>query len=182
MYTPPEAPLTVLALDLGTRTGWALHRPGRPDTHGLWVLPEPALSWKGKRWAALRDRLVEAKNAAGGIDLLYYEYSEFIMTAPNAKGVPKAQVLSVMDRGALYAVVQSFALHHEIPAVPVNPSTIKKAATGNGRAKKLQVIAAVNARHGLALTDKHDNHADAIALLDLALAEIAHQKMLARAS
>lgn len=170
LLPPEDCAATVLALDLGTRCGYALHRPGRPLTHGVRLLPQPDLPWKGKRWDALHDFLLDTKETAGGLDWIYYEYSEFIVSMPNARGVPKAQVLSVMDRGALYGVLQRFAHRHQIPLRPVNPSKIKKAATGNGNAKKGVVLSAVNLRHGLSIKD--DNEGDALALLDLALAEL----------
>lgn len=168
MLIPPTRPagLAILALDTGSDCGWALLRSDTTLTYGLHKLPtEAAPARKHVRWASMRHFLVETKNAAGGLDAIYYEHSEFIMTAPNARGVPKAQVLSVMDRGGLYCIVQSFAAHHGIRLAPFNPSTIKKFATGKGNGKKEKVTDAMRA-----IGFKVDDHnvGDALALLHFA--------------
>ncbi|MFM7256119.1 MAG: hypothetical protein ACKO3C_10850, partial [Betaproteobacteria bacterium] len=58
--------------------------------------------------------------------------------------------------------------HHSIPykGVPVGP--IKKHATGKGNAGKAEIITAAKAR---GFDPVGDNHADALALLDWAMAQ-----------
>ncbi|MBM3273404.1 hypothetical protein FJY94_09270, partial [Candidatus Kaiserbacteria bacterium] len=58
--------------------------------------------------------------------------------------------------------------HHQIPYQGVPVGTIKKHATGKGNAGKAEMIAAAKAL-GFAPVD--DNHADALALLDWAMAQ-----------
>lgn len=170
MLVVPEPPpdLSILALDTGTNTGWALLRRDGRISHGTHVLPVAAVPGrKHVRWASFRHFLVETKNAAGGLDALWYEHSEFAMMPKNAKGMAKAQVLSIMDRGALYGIIQTFCGHHGIALEPIHPSTIKKSATGNGRAKKAEVTEAVRAMGYRVEADE----ADAIALLYHAFAD-----------
>lgn len=169
MLIAPTRPagLAILALDTGSDLGWALLGRDTKVTFGLHKLPtEAAPARKHVRWSSMRHFLVETKNAAGGLEAIYYEHSEFIMTAPNARGVPKAQVLSVMDRGGLYCIVQSYAAHHGIRLAPYNPSTIKKFATGNGNARKPKVTEAMQAL-GFDVSDH--NVGDALALLHFAM-------------
>lgn len=59
----------------------------------------------------------------------------------------------------------------ERPARLIHPATLKKAATGNGRASKGEIKRAVLDRHPF-LELKDDNQADAIAMVDMILDEI----------
>lgn len=181
MLIPPEIPagMSVLAVDTGTHLGWALLRRCGTVVHGVHHLPDERYPRrKHVRWASLRGFLTETKNgpAQGSIDMLYYEHSEFAVMARNAKGMARAQVLSLMDRGALYQIIQTFARHHDIQLEPVNPSSIKKAATGNGNAKKAEVSAAMRAA-GFDFTDP--NEGDALALLHHAFADLSSQRRVA---
>ncbi len=56
--------------------------------------------------------------------------------------------------------VKLVAAELNIPAVPVNPASLKSWACGNGRAKKPQMIAALKTLLGIETTDH--NEADAI--------------------
>ncbi len=64
--------------------------------------------------------------------------------------------------------VLAFAAEHDIETMPVHSATLKKFATGNGRASKADMVTAARAR-GWSLVDH--NEADAALLLEYALNE-----------
>ena len=70
--------------------------------------------------------------------------------------------------GGFMAHLTAWCEHHQIPYQGVPVGTIKKHATGKGNASKAEMIAAAKAR-GHDPVD--DNHADALALLDWAMAQ-----------
>lgn len=74
---------------------------------------------------------------------------------------------AVVCLSELQGVLKLHAMEHNITMVPYSAGTIKKHCTGSGAAKKPDIVAAVNQRHGLSITD--DNEADAVAILDLYL-------------
>ena len=147
----PENTTCLLALDLGTQTGWALRsrdgsiisgsesfRPGRFEGGGMRFL-------RFKRW------LTEIKQSVDGIDAVYFE------EVRRHAGVDAAHAY-----GGFMAHLTAWCEHHQIPYQGVPVGTIKKAATGKGNAGKDAMIAAARAR-GFAPQD--DNEADALALL-----------------
>ena len=69
----------------------------------------------------------------------------------------------------LVTEIQAFAAEHNIEIMPVHTASLKKFATGSGRANKLEMIEAAKAR-GWDPVD--DNEADACSLLDYALNEL----------
>ena len=69
--------------------------------------------------------------------------------------------------GGWLAILTAWCEHHGIPYAGVPVATIKRHATGKGNAVKAAVVAAVRA---LGFAPGDDNEADALALLDWALA------------
>lgn len=63
-------------------------------------------------------------------------------------------------------VVRLFLASREVPYDVVAPAALKKYATGDAGAEKVDVIRAVNAKHHTTLRD--DNQADALVLADIA--------------
>lgn len=142
----------VLALDLATRTGWTYRPPNGLVRSGFVQLPsdmvgrlQVAEEWLAERLAPLAfskgDLVYE-----GGVSRFHQPFriachieAVLLMTAATW-GIPPERI-------------------HEVA-----PKTVKKHATGKGNATKAEVLAAVNERHGLQLTD--DNVADSRALLD----------------
>lgn len=151
----PEA--SVLALDLGTRLGWALGCPTRPITSGSRRLdarsPEPV----GTRYVRLSRFLTHLAEEAGGLAAVFYE------AVCAHKGT-----LAAHRYGAFEGTLQAWCALAGLTPQPVPVGTLKRFATGSGRASKAWVIAAVRAR-GFAPVD--DNEADALALLHWALAQ-----------
>ena len=140
----------ILALDLGTVTGWALR--GRDGTANSGTVSfRPDRFEGGGRYLRFKHWLTEIKSTTGGIDAVYVE------EVRRHAGTTAAHIY-----GGFLAHVAAWCEHHGIPYQGVPVGTIKRHVTGKGNAVKAAVIAAVRAR-GFAPWD--DNEADAIALL-----------------
>ena len=151
---------TILALDLGTTTGWALRAPATPITHGVISFKTQRFEGGGMRYLRFGRWLAEMKAvvvAPEGIGAVYFE------EVRRHLGVDAAHVY-----GGLMATLTAWCEQHQIPYLGVPVGTIKRHATGRGNAGKAEVIAAMKAR-GYAVRD--DNEADALALLHWALAQ-----------
>ncbi|MCC7227382.1 MAG: hypothetical protein IT507_11890 [Burkholderiaceae bacterium] len=146
---------TILALDLGTTTGWAIRALSDPITHGFVTFRPQRFEGGGMRFLRFKRWLTEIKATAGEIHAVYFE------EVRRHAGVDAAHVY-----GGLMATLTTWCEHHNIPYQGVPVGTIKKHATGKGNAGKGDVIAAIRAR-GHSVTD--DNEADALALLHWAL-------------
>lgn len=153
----PYHPTSILALDLGTHTGWALHHPDGTITSGTEHFQPGRFEGGGMRYLRFKRWLTEVKQAADGIDAVYFE------EVRRHAGVDAAHAY-----GGFMAHLTAWCEHHQIPYQGVPVGTIKKHATGKGNAGKEAVMAAMQAK-GFAPGD--DNEADALALLDWALAQ-----------
>ena len=147
--------MIILALDLGTSTGWAL---GRRIDGDLDVLDSGVVNLKGKshghRMLELEEFVRSSMYRPGGIDLIVYEDVRRHM------GTDAAHLY-----GAFAAMVQACCITFGIQCESVGVGTIKKRATGKGNAKKNAMIEAAKAKWpDQAIID--DNHADALWLLD----------------
>lgn len=147
--------MITLALDLGTHCGWALLRADGRIESGCESFNPKIREGAGQRWIKFRAWLVEVKNTHG-INRIAYELV--------IGGMP-GQVYAAQVYGGFVAVLQHFAEHHQLPYEGFHVGTIKKAWTGNGSAKKSDMIARCKE---LGFTPANDNQADAIALLHLA--------------
>ena len=147
--------LTILAIDLGTTTGWALRSAGGAITHGFIALRPQRFEGGGMRYLRFKRWLSELKASANQIHAVYFE------EVRRHAGVDAAHVY-----GGLMATLTAWCEHHNIPYQGVPVGTIKKHATGKGNASKDEVIAAMRAV-GHAVTD--DNEADALAILHWAI-------------
>lgn len=144
-----------LALDLGTKCGWAIGaRPGEVIRSGTWVLQDARqrrFESAGMKWVRL-ERYLELVAPVGHVVL--EEVRRHAGTdAAHAYGGALATVTAWCERkGITYE------------ALPVG--TIKRHATGRGNADKDAMLEAARAR-GWSPSD--DNEADALWILDLAL-------------
>lgn len=151
--TPPFAitSSTVLALDLGTKTGWALlNRDGR-ITSGTLTFKPNRFEGGGMRYLRFRRWLAEITDLAGGLGRIAFE------EVRSHAGTDAAHIY-----GGFLGQLTAWCEERAIPYEGVPVGTIKRFATGKGNAGKDAVIAAIQAR-GFAPAD--DNEADAIALL-----------------
>ena len=156
--TKPEqdaSAMTVLALDLGTKTGWALHGPDRVITSGMNEFRNDRWQGGGMRFLRFKHWLTEIKQMVGGLDAVFVE------EVRRHVGVDAAHAY-----GGFLAQVTAWCEHHQIPYEAVPVGTIKRHATGKGNANKDAMIAAARSR-GFDPLD--DNEADALALLGWAM-------------
>ena len=157
--------LVILALDLGTTTGWALRSANGPVAHGFVSFKSQRFEGGGMRYLRfgrwLADMLTLNAPKTGsqtnltGIGAIYFE------EVRRHLGVDAAHVY-----GGLLATLTAWCEHHNLPYQGVPVGTIKRHVTGKGNAGKQAVIEAVRAR-GFSPAD--DNEADAIAILLWAL-------------
>ncbi len=145
----------MLALDLGTTTGWALRDRERQISHGYTSFRPNRFEGGGMRFLRFKRWLTEIKAITGDIHAVYFE------EVRRHAGVDAAHIY-----GGLMATLTAWCEHHDIPYQGVPVGTIKKHATGKGNAGKDEVIAAMQVK-GHPVTD--DNEADALALLHWAM-------------
>ena len=165
MTPDPTNPRTaVLALDLGTTTGWALRCVDGPIAHGFVSFKSQRFEGGGMRYLRFRRWLTDMKamatgpqSALTGLGAVYFE------EVRRHLGVDAAHVY-----GGFLATLTAWCEHHQIPYQGVPVGTIKRHATGKGNASKADVIAAMKAK-GHPVTD--DNEADALALLHWVMTE-----------
>ena len=142
---------TILALDLGTTTGWALRTPDGAITSGTQSFRPQRFEGGGMRFLRFKRWLTELKAHADGIDSLHFEEVRRHVSTDAAHAY-----------GGFLATLTSWCEHHQIPYQGVPVGTIKKHATGKGNASKAEMITAMR-RLGHVPTD--DNEADALAIL-----------------
>ena len=147
--------ITLLALDLGTTTGWALAGRDGSITSGTASFRPQRFEGGGMRFLRFKTWLAELKRHADGIDALYFEEVRRHVSTDAAHAY-----------GGFLATLTAWCEHHGIPYQGVPVGTIKRHATGSGRAGKDAVMAAVR-RRGHAPADSTE--ADALALLHWAI-------------
>ena len=143
-------PRPVLAIDLGTTTGWALHAGG-VVTSGTVRFKPSRFEGGGMRFLRFRSWLAELHNHSGGLGRIAFE------EVRAHAGTDAAHIY-----GGFLAHLSAWAEEQAVPYQGVGVAEIKRFATGKGNAGKADVLAGIRAR-GFAPAD--DNEADAIALL-----------------
>jgi len=151
MTQSTQTPRTIIALDLGTTTGWALRGFDGLITSGTVSFKPSRYDGGGMRYLRFTNWLTELDRLTGPIATIWFE------EVRNHKGVDAAHVY-----GGLMASLTSWAELRGIPYEGVPVGTIKRHATGKGNANKQAMIDAACAR-GFSPAD--DNEADAIAIL-----------------
>ena len=146
---------TILALDLGTTTGWALRdRTGR-ITSGSQSFKPQRFEGGGMRYLRFGRWISEIQTSVSELQFLYFEEVRRHVSTDAAHAY-----------GGFLATLTAWCEHHGIPYQGVPVGTIKKHVTGKGNASKDEMMAAMRAR-GYLPTD--DNEADALALLHWAI-------------
>ncbi len=146
----------VLAIDLGTKCGWALLRADGKIESGQVNLQPKKGEGEGQRYVKFRRFLVETKAAHPDIAELHYE---------QVMGHGAFAVIASHVYGGLLATLQAFGEHQQIPYKGTGVATIKKQFAGHGKAQKVDVIRQCEL---LGFRPASDNEADAIALLHVA--------------
>jgi hypothetical protein len=146
---PP--PQVILALDLGTTTGWALRTACGQITSGTASFRPGRFDGGGMRYLRFANWLAELERLSGPITAIWFEAVRR-HTATDAAHV----------YGGLMATLTAWAERRGVAYEGVPVGTIKRHVTGRGNADKVAMVAAVRAR-GFKPAD--DNEADALALL-----------------
>ena len=147
--------MAILALDLGTATGWALRDHTGLITSGTASFRPGRFDGGGMRYLRFTNWLSEIDRLSGPINAIWFE------EVRRHAGTDAAHVY-----GGLMATLTAWAELRGVPYQGVPVGSIKKHATGKGNAPKEAMIAAA---HGRGFNPADDNEADAIALLLWAL-------------
>ena len=147
--------MRMLALDLGTRTGWAHAGADQIVTSGVTEFRNDRWQGGGMRFLRFRAWLDEMRRLTGGFDQLVYEQVR------RHAGADAAHVF-----GGWLAILSVWCEQNGIAYQGVPVGTVKKHATGSGNAGKPAMIAAARAR---GFNPGDDNEADALAILHWAL-------------
>lgn len=146
---------TLLALDLGTHTGWALYQRDGTITSGTEHFTPRRFEGGGMRFLRFKRWLNELRNATGEIHAVFFE------EVRRHAGVDAAH-----SYGGFMSHLTAWCEQHRIPYQGVPVGTIKKHATGKGNASKEDMVTAARKRGH---DPGDDNEADALALLHWAL-------------
>lgn len=146
-----SSPMSILAIDLATTTGWAL------SSHG--VITSGTISFKGSRYEGGGMRFLRFRNWLRELldlekpSVVYYEEVRRHLSTDSAH-----------IYGGLLAHLQAELELREIPYCGLPVGTIKKVATGKGNASKSEMVAAAKAKWP-DQDIKDDNCADALWIL-----------------
>ncbi len=155
--SPPAIPMlgsttaAILALDLGTTTGWALRTSDGLITSGTVSFRPSRYDGGGMRYVRFRAWLDQLGKDAGPLASIHFE------EVRRHIGTDAAHLY-----GGFLATLTAWCEQRDIAYQGAPVGTIKRFIAGKGNADKAAVIAAVRAR-GYAPAD--DNEADAIAIL-----------------
>ena len=141
----------LLALDLGTATGWAAQIAGGKVESGSVSFRPSRYDGGGIRYLRFRGWLESVAGNLSGLSAVHFE------EVRRHVGTDAAHVY-----GGLLATLTAWCEQNGIAYQGVPVGTIKRFIAGKGNADKAAVMAAVRAR-GFQVSD--DNEADAIAIL-----------------
>lgn len=164
--TPAEAlAMNILALDLGTRCGWALLTAHGRVESGTETFDLKRHESRGMRWVHFNrwlDEMLAHSGTVPRVGLVIYEKPLGRFATSGAAGEIALGMSTRIDEACARLDID----HTALP-----PATLKKWTTGKGNAGKPEMMAAVERRWGRRVDD--DNEADAFALLMYAQAELA---------
>lgn len=140
--------MKILCLDLGTCTGWAMAEDGRKPTSGTAKFKNGRFDGGGMRFLRFERWLNEMLDF--GVEAVYFE------EVRAHAGTTAAHVY-----GGLLAFLTAVCEKRKIPHEGVPVGTIKKHATGHGKANKVSMIQAAQRRGH---DPEDDNEADALAI------------------
>ncbi len=151
--------MIVLAIDPGTRCGWAVRDGARAAASGVWNLAPPRGASPGTRYLYLLARLREVRVAYPALRLVAYEL------AHQRGGAATEYAIGVATH------LQSWCAEERLEHLAIHSATVKRLATGRGNAKKPEMLAAAQRRWpDQQVSD--DNHADALWIAEAALQEV----------
>lgn len=144
---------TILAVDLGTTTGWAIKNEFG-ITSGSVRFKQDRFQGGGMRYLNFQRWLIKLPK----VDIVYFE------EVRRHLGVDAAHAY-----GGFLSHLTSWCEMRKIPYQGIPVGTIKRFITGKGNASKEEVIGAVKT---LGYTPIDDNEADALALLHLTVEDL----------
>ncbi|MWB77061.1 hypothetical protein GLS40_03385 [Pseudooceanicola sp. 216_PA32_1] len=148
-------PRCILALDLGTNTGWALRSHDGLITSGTASFRPGRYEGGGMRYLRFTNWLTELDRLSGHTAAIWFG------EVRRHAGTDAAHVY-----GGLMASLTSWGELRGVPYEGLPVGTIKRHATGKGNAPKQAMIDAARAK---GFSPEDDNEADAIAILLWAL-------------
>ena len=135
---------TVVGLDIASVTGWCRYDGVRFETGVIDCTPKNNSEPEGCRFRRFAEQLPQVLEGVGCV-IIERTYSRGKRTAEILNGLTAVALVQCEARGLEYAFVDA--------------TTLKKFATGSGRAKKPDMVAA--AERELARSDLTDDEADA---------------------
>lgn len=142
----------ILALDLGTKTGWALCNSQGVVKSGSINFMNTRFESVGMRYLKFNEWMTNLNLECGKFDIIYFEeVNRHLGTA------------AAHAYGAYMGHLMSWCELNKIPYQGIGVGTIKKSATGKGNANKEDMADAAKKLIGHFPAD--DNEADAICLL-----------------
>jgi len=149
--------MNVLALDLGTRTGWALVDKGVTES-GVQVFDVKRGESPGMRYLRFNRWLDEIAGDGHRPEVIVYEQAHH-------RGGAATEIAA-----GFATRVQEFCARHGIEHASVHSATLKKFATGSGRASKEDMLERAQQKFKPDII--HDDEADALWILEYARQEI----------
>lgn len=143
--------MTILALDLGTKLGWAVGFGPGDVLHGTTAFRTGRFEGGGMRWLVFRKWLQTILDEHGPLEAVYFE------EVRRHAGTDAAHLY-----GGFIATLTAWCEAKSVPYQGIPVGTIKRHATGKGNANKAAMVAAMQAK---GFTPETDNDADALALL-----------------
>lgn len=166
--------MRILACDLGTLCGWAYHDGHRMESgvqdFSLKRGESPGMRyWRFNTWLdSIFNQYIEQLGKSGKTGEPYPVQSPVLIVyeACHNRGGAATEVAN-----GLTTRVQEFCARHGIEHASCHTSTLKKFATGSGRAGKEDMIKAASDKTGIPIQELTDDRADAIMLMFWALKE-----------
>jgi len=149
---------SILSLDLGTTTGWALRSRDGSIVSGSQSFKPQRFEGGGMRYLRFNRWLSEIASPDGSANLVDHIVFEEVRR--------HVATDAAHAYGGFLSHLEVFGETRQIPYEGVPVGTIKKHATGKGNANKLLMIAAME---HLGYKPADDNEADALALLHYAI-------------
>lgn len=147
--------MIILAIDIGTTTGWARSSRAGTIASGSEKFQPGCMEKPGHRWLKFRAFLNEQRVQAGGdIGAIYYEDVK-----------QHAGTLAAHVYGGFLACLEMWCAANNVRLAPVGVGVVKKHWTGKGNADKLAMVETARAK---GFRPKDNNEADALAILSLA--------------
>jgi Holliday junction resolvasome RuvABC endonuclease subunit len=148
-FRPLLSDRRVLGLDPGKTTGWCLYSPHTTPRFGLYTLPGDDLGAQLAGFKFWLDDMIE-------------DHLPLLLALERPFG--RAAFTSDLP-GTLCGIAHMVAHCHMIQRREFTASAVKKGMTGDGRAPKGAVIAAVRSRFGVPALASHEADAAAVAVM-----------------